>query len=72
MEKNKLMIIAVVTATLGIAISGCAKNKIDDPLIVPPNFNEMPDLKNPETSTPKSSDQDIEELKNLLLKSPSN
>ncbi|MES2677106.1 MAG: hypothetical protein V4612_02155 [Pseudomonadota bacterium] len=62
--KNKL---AIIAATL-LLLSGCAKNKIDDPLIIPPNFNEMPDLENPQQISPKSSEKDVEELKNLLLK----
>ena len=62
--KNKLIIIA----TTALIIASCAKNKIDDPLIVPPNFSEMPDLKNPEKTTPKSSEKDMQELKELLLK----
>ncbi len=62
--KNKLIIIA----TTALLITSCAKNKMDDPLIVPPNFSEMPDLQNPEKTTPQSSENDIQELKELLLK----
>lgn len=46
----------------------CSSNHKDDPLIVPPDFNEVPDLNNPE----KTDDQqgaDVEKLKDLLLKS---
>jgi hypothetical protein len=62
--KNKLIIFGVLT----LLIFGCSKNKNDDPLIIPPNFNEVPDLNNPEKSPSKSSDQDLQELKDLLLK----
>jgi len=44
-------------------------NKKDDPLIIPPNFAEMPDPKNPEKPSEQQSDADIERLKDLLLKS---
>ncbi|MFT7099364.1 MAG: hypothetical protein ACJAS6_001246 [Rickettsiales bacterium] len=46
---------------------GCSSNKYNDPLLIPPNFNEVPDLKNPEKPTSNSSDQDLQELKDLLL-----
>ena len=45
----------------------CANTK-DDPLIIPPNFNEMPDPANPEKPE-QQKDADIEKLKDLLLKS---
>ncbi len=47
----------------------CANNKQDDPLIIPPNFAEMPDPNNPEKVKEEQSDADIERLKELLLKS---
>ncbi len=62
--KNKFIILA---ATI-LLMSGCSKNKIDDPLIIPPNFAQMPDLANPEKTSPTSSEQDVQELKDLLLK----
>jgi hypothetical protein len=63
--KNKL----IIFAAMALLISSCSSHKIDDPLIIPPNFDEMPDLKNPDNTKPKSSDQDVEELRELLLKS---
>ncbi len=62
--KNKLVIFAAII----LLISSCSRHKADDPLIIPPDFNEMPDLENPNKNTPKSSDQDLQELKDLLLK----
>ena len=47
--------------------SSCSSTK-DDPLIIPPKFNELPDPNNPE-KTPEQKDQDFEKLKELLLKS---
>ena len=41
----------------------------DDPLIVPPNFAEVPDPNNPEQINEKQKDADIAKLKDLLLKS---
>lgn len=53
-----------------ILLSSCFnKGTKDDPLIVPPKFNEIPDLKNPEKIDEKQKDADIEKLKDLLLKS---
>ena len=46
----------------------CA-SKQDDPLIIPPNFSEMPDLNNPEKTTSDSSKENVERLKDMLLKS---
>ena len=44
-------------------------NKQDDPLIIPPNFAEMPDLNNPEKPVEKSNEENVARLKELLLKS---
>jgi hypothetical protein len=51
-----------------IFISSCSKHKAEDPLIIPPNFNEMPDLNNPQPDKKQTSNPDIEELRELLLK----
>lgn len=50
-------------------VFSCSFNKKDDPLIVPPNFAEMPDLKNPEQPTAAQKDESVERLKELLLQS---
>ncbi len=52
-----------------IIIFSCSSKK-DDPLIIPPNFTEMPDINNPEKPPIEASEQeDVEKLKELLLKS---
>jgi hypothetical protein len=61
--KNKLLLI-----TTFLMLFGCSKNKAEDPLILPPHFNEMPDANIPENIAGKPADKDIEELKDLLLK----
>ncbi len=50
-------------------LCSCLSNKVDDPLIVPPNFAEMPDLKNPEKENPEQKDRNVARLKELLLQS---
>jgi hypothetical protein len=62
--KNKLLLLTFTS----LLLASCASNKADDPLIVPPNFNEMPDLNNKDTKADKPADQDVQELKELLLK----
>lgn len=67
--KNKLLLISVI-ATL---VCGCSKShKPEDPLLLPPNFNEMPDLTKPTPETPKANPKDAEELRDLLLKNSNN
>jgi hypothetical protein len=46
----------------------CTK-RVDDPLIIPPNFNEMPDPTKPEQPPAQQAEEDVERLKELLLKS---
>ncbi|MFT6077778.1 MAG: hypothetical protein ACJATU_000990 [Rickettsiales bacterium] len=60
---NKLIILSAIS----FLMIGCSGDKYTDPLLIPPNFNEIPDLKNPEKPTSNSSDQDLQELKDLLL-----
>ena len=47
-------------------LSACSSDDKDDPLIVPPNFNEMPDL-NKKDDDKKTPDKDIDKLRDLLL-----
>ncbi len=61
--RNKLLLLIIAS----FLVTACANNKSEDPLIVPPNFNDVPDPNNPEKSDPKSSDQDLQELRDLLL-----
>jgi len=49
-------------------LNSCA-SKQDNPLIIPPNFNEMPDLNNIEKPNPQQQNEDVEKLKALLIKS---
>ncbi|MFT6106186.1 MAG: hypothetical protein ACJA0S_000086 [Rickettsiales bacterium] len=57
----------ITLSAISFLMLGCSSNKYNDPLLIPPNFNEVPDLKNPEKPTSNSSDQDLQELKDLLL-----
>ncbi len=53
-------------------VFSCSSNKLEDPLILPPNFAEMPDLNNPESPekpTTKQQEENVAKLKELLLKS---
>ncbi len=50
-------------------ITSCGNKTPDDPLIIPPNFSEIPDPNNPEKLNEQQKDSDIAKLKDLLLKS---
>jgi len=67
---NRFLKIIIVLSLL-FAIS-CSKSA-EDPLILPPNFSEMPDLNNVEQKNEKDlekqQEQEIKNLKELLLKS---
>lgn len=52
-----------------LLLCSCFAKKVDDPLIVPPNFAEMPDVNNPEKPTVEEKDESVARLKELLLKS---
>ncbi len=71
MRKILLTIFLFVLLTIYfVFLEGCTINrKVDDPLIVPPNFAEVPDPNNPEKPNEKQKDADIAKLKDLLLKS---
>lgn len=60
---KKFLILAAV-----FCLFSCASKK-DDPLIIPPNFAEMPDPKNPEKPSTQQSEENVSKLKELLLKS---
>lgn len=60
--KNILTLLAV------LFLFSCASKK-DDPLVIPPNFSEMPDPNNPEKISPQQSEENVSKLKELLLKS---
>ena len=51
-------------------VSSCFSSKgPEDPLLLPPNYTELPDPKNPEKIEEKTTPEDVEKLKDLLLKS---
>ena len=61
--KNAILLLIAFT------LFSCANKTQDDPLIVPANFAEVPDLNNPEQPSEQQKDADIDKLKDLLLKS---
>ena len=65
--KNKLFILLII----GL-LNSCLDKKAEDPLLLPPDFNVLPDIdpknQNPQPSPDNKQDQDIEQLKDLLLK----
>lgn len=54
---------------LALLTFSCSSKKSDDPLIIPPNFAEMPDQNKPEQPTPEQKEENVARLKELLLKS---
>ena len=54
---------------LSIFLSSCSSGKESNPLVIPPNFAEMPNLNNPEKISPEEQNASVERLKDLLLKS---
>ncbi len=58
-----------LTLILAFLVASCAGHLKDDPLIVPPNFADVPDVNNPEKPADNQKDANIEKLKDLLLKS---
>ncbi len=61
----KLRIIAIAIIFL---LTSC-KTPADDPLIVPPGFNDMPKITENQPKTKEQEDKEVERLKELLLKS---
>ena len=62
------MLKKVLVLFLVIGVFACTKAK-DDPLIIPPNFAEMPDPNNPEQPPAEQSQENVARLKELLIKS---
>ncbi len=62
MKKLLVLIIALLA-------SSCFSHKADEPIIVPPNFSEMPDVNHPEKPSEEQKNENVERLKELLLKS---
>jgi hypothetical protein len=69
---KKLKFIKILLALSTLLLFGCSVvNKTDNPLVIPPRFNEIPNLNHREPREPKTKDQNIEDLKNLLLENSS-
>ena len=58
----------ILILSLFTILQSCA-NKTEDPLILPPDYSEMPDANNPNKTIKVKNDEEITNLKNLLLKS---
>jgi hypothetical protein len=54
-----------------LAISCSSKTK-ENPLILPPNFAEIPDLTKPQEPSKNQNQENIAKLKELLLKNDEN
>ena len=69
---KKFRFIKILLAISTLLLSGCnVVNKTDNPLITPPRFNEIPDLNHNEPAKLKTKDQNIRDLKDLLLENNS-
>lgn len=63
MKKISLILIIFL-----FSLSSCATKKVEDPLILPPDFGVMPDLNNKKNQDlKKDQSKDIERIKDLLL-----
>jgi hypothetical protein len=58
----------ILSLILFCGLFSCSSTK-DDPLIIPPNFAEMPNPEAPEQKIEKNNEENIARLKELLLKS---
>lgn len=47
-------------------VISCSTEK-EDPLIIPPNFNDIPDINNPEKIDKLNPGEDVKKIKDLLL-----
>ncbi len=52
-----------------LLLFSCSNDVDKNPLVVPPNFAEMPDPNNPEKPTKQQQEANVARLKELLLKS---
>ncbi len=52
-----------------LSVVSCGGNKPEDPLLLPPNFDEMPDPNKSEEKTKEQEQENVDRLKELLLKS---
>lgn len=63
-KKSNFIILLI---SLLFFLNSCS-TKNDNPLIIPPEFNDQPDPNNPEKNIPKNNSNELEKIKNLLLK----
>ncbi|MFT6331867.1 MAG: putative small lipoprotein YifL [Lentimonas sp.] len=63
--KNKFTAILFLGLILS---SGCAKKGSSDPLLIPPSYGQFPNSEDLEKNDASASEQDLQELKELLLK----
>jgi len=49
-----------------ILVISCSTER-ENPLIIPPNFNDIPDVNNPEKIDKESPVEDVKKIKDLLL-----
>lgn len=61
-------LILILTFFTAFILGSCSRSN-DDPLTIPPKYNDMPDVNHPEEPSKQEKDADIEKLKDLLLKS---
>ena len=52
-----------------LSIFSCKIKEDPNPLIIPPNFAELPDPNNPEKVSKESQEESVARLKELLLES---
>lgn len=50
-----------------LTLSSCVNTKPDTPIIIPPNFAEMPDINEKDEPKQRAKEEDIEKLKELLI-----
>ena len=50
-------------------IFSCSSDKEKNPLVIPPNFTEIPDPNNIEKTSPEGQNASVDKLKDLLLNS---
>ena len=71
MKKNNLRLLSILLSVISLAIlPSCSdKGSNKDPLILPPNFEDMPEVSGAGADQPKKpTDSDTEKLRELLLK----